>query len=206
MADTGKDRSGTIVALLALNVVLTLAALGVGITALTRGPQSAPDPDSGDPAAQPSGNQSNQVADKSAGKAKPNYQPGARSPLAQPGETITKPFGYQIVSDNPAAPPPPPPDGVVAWTDAHKYVGQTITVEGRIAGTNNITSVCFLNFDATDRSRFYLVMFPDMFDAWPAPPERHFDQKTIRVKGKVELHRGRPQIKILKKDQVLSLK
>ena len=47
-----------------------------------------------------------------------------------------------------------------------------------------------------------MVVFKDKFDLFGGKPEVYFKGKTVRVKGKVEEHKGRPQMKIRSKDQV----
>ena len=82
------------------------------------------------------------------------------------------------------------------WTEAHKYLDMTITVEGKILDTNNIGNICFLNYDPDWRDKFYIAMFKDAFELLPDPPETHYLDKTLRITGKVTLHNGRPQIKV----------
>lgn len=129
-----------------------------------------------------------------------------RSPLPQPGETIRRPIKattLKVVELGPA----PAAGAIIPWDQAHQYLGHTITVEGRIVRTHNTGNICFLNFVPDHPSdAFYLVMFPSLFDAWPAPPEQYFKDKTVRVRGKVDLHRGKPQIRIQRRDQVLEVR
>lgn len=93
---------------------------------------------------------------------------------------------------------------VVPWTEANRYVGYEITVEGKIIdiGQSRDGKVNFLNFHQNWRDKFYLVMFGDLAKTLDKPVEQIFLGKTLRVTGEVENHRGRPQIKILSMDQV----
>lgn len=121
-----------------------------------------------------------------------------RSPIPEPGEVITKPILAAKVADaeSPDIPrPAPPTTDVVPWNQAAKHVGQEITVEGKIVSTRRSGSVCFLNF-SRDRDAFYLILFKKTLGGWPAAPETYFKNKTVRAKGKVELHNDRPQIQI----------
>lgn len=127
-----------------------------------------------------------------------------RSPIPRPGETITTP----IPAEKLTRPEPvtistrPPPTGVVPWNEAHQYVGQTITIEGTVVNASKRPSICFLNFIRNWHGKFYVVVFPDLFDAWPASPEKHFLNKVIRVRGRVVLYRQRPQIQVRRKEQI----
>lgn len=93
---------------------------------------------------------------------------------------------------------------IVPWEEAKKYVGYEITVEGKIVdiGRTSDGKVNFLNFHKEWRGKFYMVIFSDLAKKLPKSVEQTFLNKTVRVKGKVEEHRGRPQIKILSMDQV----
>ncbi len=125
--------------------------------------------------------------------------PAGRSPIPQPGEGITNPFpAVELPSEDQADAhdQPPAPQGPVPWTDAHQYLGQTITVNGTILDTNNIGQICFLNFDPDWQDKFYIAMFNSAFELLPDPPEDHYLNKTLLITGQVTLHRGRPQIQV----------
>ncbi len=134
-----------------------------------------------------------------------------RSPLAQPGEVIEKPIApvvLPVAADLKATAPEPKQGEVVPWSKAREHIGRTITVEGKVLQTNNIGSICFLNFTNEPRGgdKFYMVVFRDAFDLFGGKPEVYFKGKTVRVTGKVEDHKGRPQMKIRKKEQVVVIK
>ena len=130
-----------------------------------------------------------------------------RSPIPQPGEVIEKPLIPAKVGEVAEAKPiaPEPAKGeVIPWDKAHLHMGRTITIEGKIISTKRQATICFLNFtnEASGGESFYLVVFKDNFDDWGGAPEQIFLNKTVRVTGKVEDHRGKPQMKINKKEQV----
>ena len=130
-----------------------------------------------------------------------------RSAFPEADETIDQPIPAKRLSDDdpfsvevdPATIPE-----VVPWTEAHKYVGYEITVEGKIVGTGQSSDgkVNFLNFHREWRGKFYMVLFDDLAKTLDKSVSDTFLNKTLRVKGMVEEHRGRPQIKILSMDQV----
>ena len=130
-----------------------------------------------------------------------------RSPIPQPGEVIEKPLLPAMVGEKAEVRPiaPEPAKGeIIPWDKAHLHMGRTITIEGKIVSTSRLATICFLNFtnEASGGSSFYLVVFKDNFDDWGGAPEAAFLNKTVRVTGKVEDHRGRPQMKVNKKEQV----
>lgn len=97
---------------------------------------------------------------------------------------------------------------VVPWDQAKQYVGYEITVEGTIVGVGQSRDkkVNFLNFHKDWRGKFYMVIFDDLANTLDTSVEDLFKDKRIRVKGKVEPHRGNPQMKITSMDQVQFVK
>ncbi|MGB0767241.1 MAG: hypothetical protein ACPGYV_05985 [Phycisphaeraceae bacterium] len=130
-----------------------------------------------------------------------------RSAFPEEGEDFGGPIAAETLSDDdPFAEPPDPsniPD-LVPWQQADRYVGQTITVVGRIVDTGQSRDgkVNFLNFHRDWRGKFYMVLFDDLAATLPDTVDERFRNKTVHVTGEVEEHRGRPQIKILSMDQV----
>lgn len=130
-----------------------------------------------------------------------------RSAFPNQGEVITEPIPAKKLSDNnpfsEAIDEANIPD-VVPWNEAAKYVGYEITVEGKIVdiGQSRDGKTNFLNFHKDWRGKFYMVVFDDLVKTLPKSVDATFRGKTLRVKGIVDEHRGRPQIKILSMDQV----
>ncbi len=140
---------------------------------------------------------------------KPYVAANGASPLPKHGEGVAPPIPAERLitqeayeADPPQASTLPAPDGPVAWTEAHKYLGQTITVKGTIVDTNNIGQICFLNYDPDWQGKFYIAMFSEAFKLLPDPPEEHYLNRTLLVTGKVTLHRDRPQIEVRDLSQV----
>lgn len=130
-----------------------------------------------------------------------------RSAFPEAGESVTQPIPAKKLSEENQFLAPIDesaiPD-VVPWTEAKKYIGYEITAEGTIVdiGQSRDGKVNFLNFDKDWRDKFYMVVFDDLAKTLPNSVADTFRGKTVRVKGMVENHRGRPQIKILSMDQV----
>jgi hypothetical protein len=146
-----------------------------------------------------------------------------RSPLAQVDESLNHPRPATVLT-NPATAPiaaiaapaadvaadgPAPADDVpvVPWDKAHEYLNRIIIVEGKIVDARNTGSVCFLNFtrEKGGGDKFYLITFKDQFARFGGKPEDYFLNKTVRVRGRIEMHKNRPQLKIEKAEQVLKV-
>lgn len=148
-----------------------------------------------------------------------------RSPIPQPGETFDEPLPAPLlVRLSPIAPErlpgrqrgngpggveadidtvPDAPLPVVPWDEAKGHVGQNIVAAGEIVDATNIGNLTFLNFHEDWRDKFYIVVFKEAYPGVPGgKPESYYLDKTIRVTGRVDLHRGRPQIKVYDADQI----
>jgi hypothetical protein len=186
-------------------LAMAAAALALSVWAITAARHHGPPPPPPPTSTAGASNAASPTPKPVASTAPPSVAPADRSPLPQPGETIVKPFPVQTV-----APPQSPASAAplagqtVPWDQAAKYIGQTVTVEGKVLATFNTGSVCFLNFSTDPRGgdKFYLIIFKGLFNAWPQPPEKQFLNKTVRATGQIDLHQGRPQIKINKKEQI----
>jgi len=83
---------------------------------------------------------------------------------------------------------------VISWEQAREYLGQTVTVEGIIVRTHNSGRACFLNFHPDYQQYLSLVIFASDFPKFPAQPERYYLDKKVRVRGRVVLYQGRPEL------------
>lgn len=132
---------------------------------------------------------------------KPYLAANGRSPIPEKGETIDKPIAPVRLMDDELVNMPevdaPPPGTVIPWTEAKKYLGHRITVEGTIVNTYNYNgNICFLNFDKDWQGKFYITSFKELFPELPEAPEDYFLNKNVRFTGKVLLHKGRPNIEL----------
>lgn len=101
----------------------------------------------------------------------------------------------------PAAKPALPPAGVVPWEQAENYIGQTITVSGRILRTYDAGSITFLNF-SSERDQFVVVVFADDYANFPSPPAELYRNKSVWVTGEVTEYQGGPQIVVHSPDEI----
>jgi len=91
--------------------------------------------------------------------------------------------------------------GVVAWQDAAAYVGQTITVEGRIVQSKDIGSMTFLDF-SKQKNSFVAIVWADDYDKFSQPPARLYANKKVWITGEIVLYKGKPEIIIRDPRQV----
>jgi len=93
------------------------------------------------------------------------------------------------------------PVGIVPWQDAGDYLGQTITVSGRIVRANDTGKITFLNF-SKDRDQFVAVVFADDYGEFPAPPSELYDGEEVWITGEIDSYKGAPQIVVSSPNQV----
>lgn len=93
------------------------------------------------------------------------------------------------------------PDEIISTKDAGNYIGKTVTVEGYIADVVTRPKVNYLNFDSKfPKNTFTAVIFPK--DAENFENLNIFRNKNVRVKGKIEMYRGKPQIIVSSPEQI----
>lgn len=91
---------------------------------------------------------------------------------------------------------------VVSHTQAARYYGRKMTVEGTVVVSNNTGKVCFLNFDPDWKTHFTAVIFASDFGLFPAHPEDYYLHRTVRVTGLVKEYKGKPEIIVKSPDQI----
>lgn len=101
----------------------------------------------------------------------------------------------------PLAATAPPPTGVIPWQQASDYLGQTITISGRIVRASDIGSITFLNF-SQERGRFVAVIFQDDYANFSSPPAELYHDQSVWVTGQVTEHDGVPQIVVRSPEQI----
>lgn len=85
-------------------------------------------------------------------------------------------------------------DDVISWTDAAEFVGSEMIVEGTVVQTHNSGKAVFLNFAEEFQGTFSVVVFPEDWHKFPAPPETLFYGRRIRVQGLIEEYQGTPEM------------
>jgi len=82
----------------------------------------------------------------------------------------------------------------ISWELARKYVGKRVTVQGKIVRSFNSKKACFLNFHRNFTRYMSLTIFENAFRKFPFQPEKYYLNKTVRVRGKIKMYKGRPEI------------
>lgn len=89
-----------------------------------------------------------------------------------------------------------PPDQAV------QHVGEQNQVVFQVVRTYNSGRAVFLNSHDPYEGYFYVVVFPELWDRFPDPPEEYFAGRCVAVKGKIDLYRGAPQIVLSDPEQI----
>lgn len=117
---------------------------------------------------------------------------------------VNDPGQIQIVAEGGASDDVATPTkqvGIVSWQDAAAYVGQRITVEGRIVHTKDIGSLTFLDF-SKQRNDFVAIVWADDYDKFSQPPAKLYANKKVWITGEIVLYKGKPEIIIHDPGQV----
>jgi DNA/RNA endonuclease YhcR with UshA esterase domain len=91
----------------------------------------------------------------------------------------------------------------IQWSDAYKYYGQTVTVEGIVVNAYNSGKACFLNFHPDHWKHFTAVIFRSDFSKFPDNPEDFYYDKKVRITGLIEEHQGKPEIILKDPSQIV---
>ncbi|RMG57395.1 MAG: hypothetical protein D6713_09755 [Deltaproteobacteria bacterium] len=91
---------------------------------------------------------------------------------------------------------------VISYREAWDHVGEEVVVEGVIVRTKKTDRVIFLDFDEDWKHNLSVVIFQRSWKRFPSSPDRLFMGKKVRVKGKVKLYRGKPEIIVSDPDQI----
>jgi endonuclease YncB( thermonuclease family) len=87
-----------------------------------------------------------------------------------------------------------PGENTIPWDLAGNYIGKYVSVEGKIVRTHNSGKACFLNFHNNWTRYFSLVIFDNVFHRFPEKPEEFYQDKFVRVSGKIKMFNGRPEM------------
>ena len=90
----------------------------------------------------------------------------------------------------------------ISWESAGKHIGKRVTVQGTIARGYNSGKACFLNFHRNFTRYMSLTIFENALRKFPSQPEKYYLHKTIRVKGKIKMYKGRPEMVVESPKQI----
>jgi DNA/RNA endonuclease YhcR with UshA esterase domain len=89
-------------------------------------------------------------------------------------------------------------------TEAAQHVGQQVTVEGVVVAVfTSKSGNTFLNFGAPYPAQTFTGWVPAGTPLASDPSLQSFQGKRIRITGTIQLYRGKPEIKILSRDQLI---
>ena len=96
---------------------------------------------------------------------------------------------------------------VIQPKDAAKYIGQTVTVCGKIYGGKYLDAAknkpTFLNMGAAYPNQLLtIVIWGDARKSFSYAPEEKLKNKTVCITGKVEMFKGKAQIMADKESQI----
>lgn len=95
-------------------------------------------------------------------------------------------------------------DTVIPDTEAAQHVGQAVAVEGTI--TKVFTSKngnTFLNFGGDYPNVTFMVWIPQDAPEAADPNLADLEGKKVKIAGTIQLYRGKPEIKVSTKEQIV---
>lgn len=95
---------------------------------------------------------------------------------------------------------------VIGWEEAENYIGKEVIVRGQIVDTYNSGQALFLNFDREYWRTFRVVIFSEDLNKFGFNPEEYFDNKCIKVMGKVKEYEGKPEIIVDSPEEIMVIK
>jgi DNA/RNA endonuclease YhcR with UshA esterase domain len=94
---------------------------------------------------------------------------------------------------------------VIPDTEAAQHVGQKATVEGVVtAVTNSGKGNTFINFGGKYPHQTFTGWIPKDSELAGGSTLAGLEGKKIKITGTIEIYKGKPEIKIMSKDQVVS--
>jgi hypothetical protein len=92
---------------------------------------------------------------------------------------------------------------VIPDTEAAQHVGQHITVEGVVVKVfTSKNGNTFLNFGAAYPGQTFTGWIPKDSPGAGDPALSSLEGKRVKITGKIDLYRGKPEIKISSKEQI----
>jgi len=124
------------------------------------------------------------------------------------GLAVTLPLSLRAADEPKSGKPAELP--LIAPDKAGDNIGKECQVEFKVLSANlkNEKSPCFLNSKGNfkDKDNFQVVIFakylPIFKEAKIDDPSLHYAGKTIRVQGKIEIHKEKPEIEVRSPEQI----
>lgn len=101
-------------------------------------------------------------------------------------------------------PAPTSAENVVSDSEAAQHVGQAISVEGTITKVfKSKNGNTFLNFGGNYPDVTFVVWIPEDAPEAADPGLVSLQGKKVKVSGTIQLYRGKPEIKVNTKEQIV---
>ncbi len=92
--------------------------------------------------------------------------------------------------------------GALRADESLQHVGEHRKVAFQVVRTYNSGNAVFLDSHEPHNGYFYVVIFPELWDRFPDPPEDYFAGRCVEVEGQIGLFRGSPQILLRDPEQI----
>ena len=93
---------------------------------------------------------------------------------------------------------------LISDTEAAQHVGQTVSVEGTITKVfKSKNGNTFLNFGGDYPDVTFVVWIPQDAPEAADPNLTNLQGKKVKISGTVQLYRGKPEIKVSTKEQIV---
>jgi DNA/RNA endonuclease YhcR with UshA esterase domain len=95
------------------------------------------------------------------------------------------------------------PMATIPATEAGKHIGEVVTVEDRVASVHHSAKGnTFLNFGASHPNQVFTGWIPAESPAQKSPMLKETEGKTVKITGRVQLYKGKPEIRIDSEEQL----
>jgi DNA/RNA endonuclease YhcR with UshA esterase domain len=91
---------------------------------------------------------------------------------------------------------------VIPDTEAARHVGQHATVEGTVTKVTTTNGNTFVNFGGAYPHQTFTAWIPKNSKLAGGSTLEGIEGKKLKVTGTIELYRGKPEIRIMSKDQL----
>ncbi|MCW5892724.1 MAG: hypothetical protein KIT14_19605 [bacterium] len=82
----------------------------------------------------------------------------------------------------------------ISWEQAADHDGETVVVEGDVVAARMETIGCVLEFAPDDPKGFRVVIVIPMISDLPRRPDRLYEGKRVRITGRIDVFKRRPEI------------
>jgi DNA/RNA endonuclease YhcR with UshA esterase domain len=94
---------------------------------------------------------------------------------------------------------------VIPDTQAQQYIGQNVTVEGVVTTVSTSSKgKAYINFGGAYPNQTFTGWVPAGSPLASYASLQPLRGKKVKITGKIELYQGKPEIKIMSKDQIVS--